>query len=104
MVEVKMMVTVEAEVDMVEAEVEAEVTGMEEAKVIGMVEAEVTGMEEVEVMVMEEVEVTGMREVEVDMAEEEGMVEDVVGWVMVVVQGVVLITKTKPKLSHFPVT
>lgn len=99
-VEIEVRGMVEDEVDMVEAEVEAEMTGMEEAKVTVMEEAEVTGMEEV----MEEVEVTGMREVEVDMAEEEGMVEDAVGWVMVVVQGVVLITKTKPKLFHFPVT
>lgn len=83
MVEVEMMDIVETKVgmDMVEAEVDMD-----------MVVAEAMGMEEI----------NGMREVEADMAEGEDIAVDVEGWEMVVVQGGEVVTKTKPKLFHFP--
>ncbi|XP_019092440.1 PREDICTED: uncharacterized protein LOC104744883 isoform X3 [Camelina sativa] len=123
--EVEVMATLEAEMkDMGEAEaevmgtVEAEVMGTMEAEVMGTEEAEVIGTVEEEVMGTVEDEVMGMEVVVTDMEEivlmvmragkvdtvdvEVDMVEDVEGWVMVAVQGVVLVTKTKPKLFDFP--
>nr|VDC81464.1 unnamed protein product [Brassica rapa] len=77
-----------------------EVTGLLEVEMMDMVEAEVDMVDtKTKVMDMEEeAKATCIREVEADMVEAEAMVVDVEGWVMMVVQEVVLVTRSKPKL------